>query len=376
MQKRKIYGRYVALFLSFLLIFSMLISCEMGSLIREDGSSEEGSESVSEKESGSVSENDEGSNSTADTGEDVVLPLFFHALTGEGCTEEQSKIRPLAFVIGNTNAGLPQNGLSLAEILIEAPIDAAETRLLMLTTRYAEAEKIGSIRAATRSLATLAESFRAVLVESGSADGSKGTLESCSSVLSADTEANGFYKESGRLNPHNIFTSGSRLQNAMASAGISAEKTGDAFFSFADEDRDGVLSWEVATHVKVTYSASQCTEFRYASGSGVYTRYLNGIAQTDEISGKTVTCKNVLILYCNSTVTETEDEVSLSLSLDSGSGVYATDGSYVSITWTRTENGALILKRTGGETISINRGTTHIQLVKSSQKASVVVDCN
>ena len=373
MQKRKTFGRYIALFLSFVLIFPSIVSCELNSLIGED-SSDNASESLPEKESLSMSENVKESESTADSGEEIPAPLFFHPLTGESCTETQSVTRPLAFVIGNTNAGLPQSGLSLSEILIEAPIGTSETRLMMITTRYGEAEKIGAIRSATKSLAVLADSFRSVLVESGNADGSSYSHETSGATLSADKEANAFYKENGKLNPHNIYTNASRLQSAMIEAGFSKTDYGTPIFSFLKEDASEILSWNVATHVKVNYATSQCTEFRYASDTGLYTRYLNGIAQKD---GSTlITCKNVLLLYCDSTVVETENEVSLSLALNGGSGVYATDGSYVNITWTRGENGSLILRKQSGEAISVNSGITHIQLVKSSQKSSVTLDCN
>jgi len=373
MQKRKTLGRYIALFLSFLLIFPSIVSCELNSLIG-DGSSEKNSESLSETESDSVSENVEESESTADSGEENPAPLFFHALTGESCTEAISVTRPLAFIIGNTNAGLPQSGLALSEILIEAPIGTSETRLMMITTRYGEAEKIGAIRSATKSLAVLADSFRSILIESGNADGSSYSHETGGATLSADKETNAFYKETGKLNPHNIYTNASRLQSAIAEAGFSKTDFGTPIFSFLKEDASEILSWNVATHIKVNYAASQCTEFRYANDTGLYTRYLNGIAQKD--AATLITCKNVLVLYCDSTVVETENEVSLSLALNGGSGVYATDGSYVSITWTRGENGSLILRKQSGEAISVNPGVTHIQLVKSSQKSSVTLDCN
>lgn len=373
MQKRKTFGRYVALFLSFVLVFPSVVSCELNSLIGQD-SSEKNSESLSEKESDSVSENVKESESTAESGEEIPTPLFFHALTGESCNEATATARPLAFVIGNTNACLPQSGLSLSEILIEAPIGAAETRLLMITTRYGEAEKIGSIRSATKSLAVLADSFRAILIESGNADGSNYSHETSGATLSADKETIAFYKENGKLNPHNIYTNAQRLQSAITEAGFSKTDLGTPIFSFLKEDTSEILSWNVATHIKVNYAASQCTEFRYANDTGLYTRYLNGIAQKDGSSP--ITAKNILILYCDSTVVETEKEVSLSLALNGGSGVYATDGSYVNITWTRGENGSLILRKQSGETISVNRGITHIELVKSSQKASVTLDCN
>ena len=373
MKKRKTFGRYVALFLALVLIFPSIVSCELNSLIGED-SSDKNSESISDRASDSVSENGENSESTADSGEELPTPLFFHTLTGESCSETQASMRPLAFIIGNTSAGLPQNGLSLSEILIEAPISATETRLMMLTTRYGEAEKIGSIRAATKSLSVLADSFRAVLIESGNADGSSFTHEASGSALTAARETNAFYKESGKLNPHNIYTNARLLQNAILEAGLSKTDVGTPIFSFLKGDTSEILSWNVATHIKVNYAPSQCTEFRYANDTGLYTRFLNGIAQKDASSP--LTCKNVLLLYCDSTVVETENEVSLSLALNGGSGVYATDGSYVNITWTRGENGSLILRKQNGELISVNQGVTHIQLVKSSQKSSVTLDCN
>ncbi len=355
-----LFQRSLLIFISALLLCS-LSACQLDSLIRNDESStSENASSYIESESGEESPG-------LPVGEELVL----HPLTGLFASEKDALARPLAFVLGNTDSALPQYGTGAADILIEAPCGDDTTKLMVITTKYKEISKIGGIREAMPYLGVLATAFNATLVHSGSDEAGK------ENVLSTAVSPSAFYKESGRLSPHNIFTSVSRLENAMNILGISKDLPESVpVFSFAEDKETISLSGKVATHLLVEYSPTQRTEFRYNPGTGVYTRYQNGVAVSDSQSGDVLTCQNVLVLYCDSTLNENAGGSSLSLSLKNGSGVYATDGSYLSILWYLNDDGEIIFTREDGTALLMNPGVTHIELVKSSKKNSVTLDCN
>ena len=81
---------------------------------------------------------------------------------------------------------------------------------------------------------------------------------------------------------------------------------------------------------------------------------------------------NVFVLYANSTTHETETNTQLIVdTYSSGTGIYATMGKYVEITWERDASGNLVFYNTDGEKLQANRGTTYIAFVKASGKSAV-----
>ena len=66
--------------------------------------------------------------------------------TGEWIDEDLAKVRPFAVMLGNTTQALPQYGIKDADVIIEAPVEGALTRLMAVYQNYENAEKIMSVR--------------------------------------------------------------------------------------------------------------------------------------------------------------------------------------------------------------------------------------
>ncbi len=366
-------GRVLPMFLSLVIFIVSLTSCEINSLIQSESDST--AESGEKQNSESLSKTDENSTEEIPEEEEPEV-LFFHSLTGLPCTSEDAMIRPMAFLVGNAGAGLPQCGTSYADILVETPEYDGTTKLLLITTQYAKCAKIGSIRSALPYHSEIADFFGATLVHAGTADGSPAANINNRNQLSADNTASAFYRESGRLSPHNIFTELSRLTNGLRTNGITTSLlTAESVFDFAEEKETISFSGQIATHIRLDYSRNQRTEFRYQPDTGLYIRYQNGIAMSDASSNTHLTARNILILYADSTISETEESASLTIDCNGGSGIYAADGSYIRILWQKTGDNRLVLTRTNGELLSLYTGVTHIEMMKSSLKNSVALDC-
>ncbi len=372
----KSYGRILAAALLLTLMLQVLSSCQLNSLIRGDKLPFENGSQGSDTES--VSKNNESEENAPNTGGTPTDPLFFSSLTGMTTDEKASLARPLLFVIGNTESALPQSGLSKAEVLFEVPMEDGSTRILAVTTSYADAKKIGSLRAAAPYYSDIAGFFDAVLVHTGNADGSKGQEPVGVDVLSAAVQSTGFYKENGCAFPHNLFTTPTRLGNLLRMAGYRTENRDSLpYFRFHSEGGALALVGTPATHIRINFSETHRTEFRYQNASGLYKRYQNGMVQSDAEDGTPLTAKNVFILYANSTLTENASGSSLTLAMDNGSGIYATNGAYIPILWYKNSDGALVfIRESDGAILEQNPGITHIEFVKSSQKGDVTLDSN
>ena len=133
-------GRKQWLFAIILLLLSAcFFSCQFTPWLELDSSTEASFESNEPTSKGSSSDQPSVSPST---GESETLPppinnetssKYYNALTGLPTDKNAASARPIAVCIGNTAASLPQYGLSLADVLIEAPVEGGSTRLMAIT---------------------------------------------------------------------------------------------------------------------------------------------------------------------------------------------------------------------------------------------------
>ena len=99
----------------------------------------------------------------------------------------------------------------------------------------------------------------------------------------------------------------------------------------------------------------------------------NDTVLVDRINNETLAFDNVFVLFSDSATYETSEYTECVLdTVSGGRGKYATDGKYIDITWTVTEEGLLFLDE-NGEKLTVNRGTSFISFVKSSQANAVTI---
>ena len=83
-----------------------------------------------------------------ETKEQLPEGMQYSFLTGELVSIEQAQRRPVALMIGNTQAALPQYGLSKAGVIYEAPAEGGINRLMPVFEDYSGLDRIGSLRSA------------------------------------------------------------------------------------------------------------------------------------------------------------------------------------------------------------------------------------
>ena len=66
--------------------------------------------------------------------------------TGLWIDENLAKQRPIALMVENTSAALPQYGLNKADIVYEVPVEGGITRCMAVFQDYSGMEKLGNVR--------------------------------------------------------------------------------------------------------------------------------------------------------------------------------------------------------------------------------------
>lgn len=307
--------------------------------------------------------------SPSDSPEETVNPL-----TGEPMDEMRTKSRPVAIMLNNITAALPQQGNCGADIIYEVVAEGGITRMLGIYQSVNSVGIIGSVRSARPYFIELAQGHDAVFVHAGGSEDAYTALESWSvdhmdGVNGKYSTTGLFWRNAQRIagktfaTEHSLVTSGEAVWNALAGSGF--RLTHDSGWSssqlFAD---DGTPEGGTgAKSVVVSHFGGKATLFRYDLSTGLYRVEQYGEAYIDGDSGEQVAVTNVLVLRVQ--MTDTRDDYNhMDLQLTNGDGWYACGGKVIPIVWEKGGHDAPLTYRTQtGEPLVLGRGKSYVNLV-------------
>lgn len=318
-------------------------------------------------------------NTTLDTtapGTEAPVIKAYHPLTGMPCEEALETLRPISVCIGNSaSATLYSIGLSMADILVEAPVEDG-SRLMMIFNDAENVKRIGSVRSTRSWLMSVSDSFGAVAVYNGTTDIAGGQESVFPGGMTIDylqnTASDIFIKDASLAPPNHILTSGPKIAAALQSSSWGATTTSIPLpYRLAPEGGRIALSGDTALTVRTVFSATQTCEFKYNALTEEYQRYQNGKPQTDALNSKQLAFTNLLFLMCNVSSYTSASGTSFSLDMASGgSGYYMTGGKCVSIRWSLNAEGLIQCTDATGEVLTVSSGTTYIGLIKVGEAAT------
>lgn len=257
-------------------------------------------------------------------------------LTGEYVDEDTAAQRPVAVMINNIQAAIPQSGIGSAGVIYEAPVEGALTRLMAVFEEYEDASQIGSIRSARLYYCYFALEFDAIYAHYGQSQYALNFLNSSNidNVSGLQSGSSAYYRASGISAPHNVFSTPEKISSTISSLGyrVTYDDNYEGKFIFA-EDEDMVVpdTDTVANTVYPGYSINK-PYFVYNVETKLYERYQYGSEHVDKLTGDQLTCKNIIIQCVSSSYYD--DNKSLNLTLTgSGEGYYITNGKAISVTW-------------------------------------------
>ena len=249
--------------------------------------------SVPEESSDLLPESEPEPDSSEEEGSEVepVIPegYVYSQYTGLPIPEETARRKPVAISINNHRKASPQSGLLYADIIYEAPVEGNMTRFVAVFQDYDQVEKIGPVRSARRYFIDFALDQSAVLIHFGE-DTSISKVYSqvgCPHINGISSlEEVMTWRSKDRKAPHNVYTSGERLLEAMERAKIATELESEVapVFSFLKEE-ETPSSGEPVQHVAIPYLVykdyNQTAEFFYEAETKSYGRVQFDEPQTD-----------------------------------------------------------------------------------------------
>jgi hypothetical protein len=214
---------------------------------------------------------------------------------------------PIAVMVDDQVRARPQAGLSEADVVYQAPAEGGVPRYMAIF-QTKDPDLIGPVRSARVYFVAWAEEWRALYVHVGGATNAQRYLYANNGqyVFNADEIhwgiTTGYFDRVGfRASPHNVFTSGARLQDLckrVATIATTAQATApmtQAFWTFTDSAP--ISSRPYGGSIVVPYQANRVA-YGYDRVTNTYVRGVTGEAvQTDYGNKNPITPTTVVVLF-------------------------------------------------------------------------------
>jgi hypothetical protein len=314
--------------------------------------------------------------------------------------------RPVAVIISNARAAMPQHSISQADIIYETLVEGGITRILAIFHDIRHVGEIGSIRSARPYFVGLAASHDAIFVHGG---GSPQAVEAIQrrGICSIDgifgPGVSAFYRVQERPHIHSLFTTGARISQTIATLGMRTSHFAgfrghpqfatDGISSLDGLDDDyidesgrissidtmspqGVLSESGnATEVSVRFSSANTTTFRHNADYNRYYVFHHGdIWFIDGNDNSQVSVTNILILRTDISAIPYDEAGRLAITTTGrGTGYFVNNGRFTEINWSRAHSSAPFeYSLPDGTPLMLGRGQTYICIVPLDAEVAFV----
>ena len=283
--------------------------------------------------------------------------------------------RPIAVMIDNHRGAWPQAGLNKTYLVYEIIVEGGETRLMALF-KGKDVDVIGPVRSSRHYFLDYAMENDAIYAHYGWSPKAKNDISSL-----GIENLNGiyygkptFWRISAKKAPHNAMTSTKTLLDAAKKKGYKTTSKATSVLTYADEEIDNSEGKE-ATTVKIPHSYMQNVTYKYDAKTKRYTRYARGVLQKDYTTGKSITTKNIIIMFANNSKLQdgtTKDRQDLH-NIGTFDGYYITNGKAIKIKCKKEnrKSKTVYTDASTGETLKVNDGNTWINICPKNAKVSI-----
>lgn len=303
-------------------------------------------------------------------------PANVNLLTGlPTLTDEAVGKRPVAVMINNVEAALPQYGISAADVIFEIPVEYDLTRLMALYGDYTQVPDVCSVRSCRYYYPILAVGFDAVYVHWGMDEtiaretvtrldiDRVDALEASYGLLGRDQAR----LDSGYALEHTGMFYGGKLPEALENNGIRTdldEAHQGAAFNFVPQGENAAPQGDAAGSVRVDFGGNYST-FTYDAETATYLKNYKDSPHMDSASGEQLAFENVIVLETDISVRDAAIGLK-NVNWQGGAsyhGYYISEGAVQPITWSKAdEYSPLKFFGEDGEEVQINRGKTYIAM--------------
>lgn len=301
--------------------------------------------------------------------EDIITPeaTFYSEITS-------SKERPIAVMIDNDEeSARPQAGLEDAYLVYEITVEGAATRFMALFKNY-DVAKVGPVRSARHYFLDYALENDAIYTHAGQSPQAGRDIAALGMIdINGLSGLDGqyFHRDYTHTSSwHTLYTGTDKLAELAEAKGIRKESD-ELIYKYNEQDTE--IGGQPATEFALPYAPFYRVTYEYNTDSKVYERSINGAPHKSQ-SGVTLSAKNVIVLYIdnynlNDGTNAGRQELD---NIGSGKGFYMTNGQYKQITWSKSSRRAkTIIKDESGAEITLNPGTTYVQIIPESKAVTI-----
>lgn len=311
---------------------------------------------------------------------DPHIGMVRSSLTGEWVSKKVEAKRPYAVMINNIEyAFLHQKGTSKADIIYEALAEGGITRMMAIYQDPSKVKVIGSVRSARHYYVQFANEWNAIYCHFGHTKYATQKIEELGINNLSGLSAIGpvvYERDSSISAPHNVFTSGKKLQNGVKRLKYSLKQDSDKaakHFSFAEEDMAPTGS-KKAKNITLPFSNYSTCQLKYNAKKKSYLKYEYGQKHMDTYYKKQLSFKNVIVQLVDESNIDHNGYQTMELSNNSGKGYYISNGKMQKITWKREESGnTMVYKDKHGNTLTLNPGKTYIAVYPNSRASFISI---
>lgn len=291
-------------------------------------------------------------------------------ISGEWVDPEIQQRRPIATMIENTEACLPQYGVSNAGIVYECPVEGSITRMMAIFDDYSGMDRIGNTRSSRPYFVYFASEYEAIYSHAGGNPAAfelidNGLVENLNG-LDGDIGSS-YFRSSDKNAPHNLYTSSDGLEKAIEKKGYNTSYSSSfqPHFQFTGDNK--LSDGDDCEGVKLYFFYNE-PYFKYDSETGLYLRYEFDKAQMDGAVNEQLTAKNIIIQSCSWFDYTGSQYIGFDLPNNSGTGKFITNGKIVDIKWSKAGDTDIThyYYASNGEEIKLNPGTTWIELCQDT----------
>ncbi|MBP3233314.1 MAG: DUF3048 domain-containing protein [Eubacterium sp.] len=324
------FKRFLALTLSSMLILSSISGCGKKE-VEEEVTTEDYSINLTE----TATLND---SSDIDMSKDGKV---LSDLNGSWIDKDLAKQRYMAVMVNNIIDAMPQSGVEAADVVYEMLEEGGITRLMAIyQPDFTGVEKVGPIRSARHYYDRKALEYDAVFVHWGQSIYAEHEFETLKPLDQVDLNGkDGEYgfRSDDREAPHNAYSSGKNILEAIKSDSFRTEKDEKyvKMFNFNSDDTE-LEGGKDAKKITTSYNEGRQPWFEYDSEAKVYKRFQYGEPQIDAETGNQLTYKNVIIQFAPHKQITNDSVGCIDITFSGkGEGFYATDGKIIPIKWSK-----------------------------------------
>jgi len=292
--------------------------------------------------------------------------------------EPTGRNRPIAVVIDNVGAGLPQFGISEADIIYEILVEGGQTRMLAIYNDISNAGTIGSLRSGRHNAVEIAYSYDAIMIIAGRSFLARDMLASYGIDHINGVEGPHSQIASmrlGRRSPHNHGTNGERVVNFLSDSNFRLLYEEDFRSSLVFTEDGTPENGLPATSIDLRFSTgSKTTSFTYSEANGVYNMRQQNRNYVDGNNNETIGFTNLLILR-TSIGADPRDQGSVLREVRTtgrGDGYFVNGGQYIEIVWFRTDSSSQFVYRLpDGSDLELGVGKTYVGFISDTFEPTI-----